>query len=241
MTESERIEFGDFQTPPALAGRVMDLLSSRGVAPRTVLEPTCGLGSFVEASLASFRESSVVAYDINPDYVHKTAALDRLPSTQGRLTCRVGNFFTHDWTATISSLPEPVLVVGNPPWVTASGLGALGSANVPQKSNFQHRRGLDALTGKSNFDVAEAADRHRRRAHLTSTLHPSAHLAEPISSGRDLSSVLQAVSTIRQSGSNWPALGTPPAVSPSARRPPCCRPRSHKLSLARASPRLAVV
>lgn len=155
MIESERIEFGDFQTPPALAWRVMEFLRSRGVEPRTVLEPTCGLGSFVEASLASFAGSSVVAYDINPDYVHKTSALERLPSTQNRLTCRVGNFFTQDWTTTISSFQEPVLVVGNPPWVTAAGLGSLGSANVPAKSNFQNRRGLDALTGKSNFDIAE--------------------------------------------------------------------------------------
>ena len=155
MTESERIEFGDFQTPPALAGRVMEFLRSRGLEPRTVLEPTCGLGSFVEASLASFAGSYVVAYDINPDYVHKTAALERLPSTQERLTCRVGNFFTQDWTTTISSFQEPVLIVGNPPWVTASDLGSLGSANLPEKSNFQNRRGLDAVTGKSNFDIAE--------------------------------------------------------------------------------------
>lgn len=155
ITESERIEFGDFQTPPALASQVVALLTSRGLAPRAVLEPTCGLGSFVEASLTGFRESAVFAYDINPDYVHKTAALERLPSTQGRLTCGVANFFAQDWTTTISSLPEPILVVGNPPWVTAAGLGALGSTNVPEKSNFQNRRGLDALTGKSNFDVAE--------------------------------------------------------------------------------------
>lgn len=155
MTESERIEFGDFQTPRALAERVVSLLIAKGVEPKAVLEPTCGLGSFVEASLTGFSEAAVVAYDINPDYVSKTAALERLPSTLGRLTCKTANFFTHDWTSTLSALREPVLVVGNPPWVTVSGLGALGSANVPEKSNFQRRRGLDALTGKSNFDVAE--------------------------------------------------------------------------------------
>ncbi len=156
IKESERIEFGDFQTPPSLANRVVELLKSRGVAPRTVLEPTCGLGSFVEASLAGFHESAaVVAFDVNPDYVQKTAALDRLPSTKGRLSCQVANFFVQDWPTTLESLPQPILVVGNPPWVTASGLGALGSTNLPEKSNFQNRRGLDALTGKSNFDVAE--------------------------------------------------------------------------------------
>lgn len=156
INESERIEFGDFQTPPSLANSVVELLTSRGLVPRTVLEPTCGLGSFVEASLTGFRESAaVVAYDVNPDYVQKTAALNRLSSTEGRLTCQVANFFVQNWTATLQSLLEPILIIGNPPWVTASGLGAVGSTNAPEKSNFQNRRGLDALTGKSNFDVAE--------------------------------------------------------------------------------------
>ena len=67
----------------------------------------------------------------------------------------VANFFTRDWSATLASLPEPIVILGNPPWVTASALGALGSDNLPEKSNFQNRKGLDALTGKSNFDVAE--------------------------------------------------------------------------------------
>jgi hypothetical protein len=48
-----------------------------------------------------------------------------------------------------------VLVVGNPPWVTNSELGQLGSTNLPTKSNFQGLRGFEARTGKSNFDIAE--------------------------------------------------------------------------------------
>jgi len=55
----------------------------------------------------------------------------------------------------MKGLPDPVLVIGNPPWVTNSALGALGSSNRPARTNFQQRRGLDALTGKSNFDLAE--------------------------------------------------------------------------------------
>src|SRR5439155_16217614 len=48
-----------------------------------------------------------------------------------------------------------LLVVGNPPWVTNSELSALGKGNLPKKSNFKGLRGLDALTGESNFDIAE--------------------------------------------------------------------------------------
>lgn len=49
----------------------------------------------------------------------------------------------------------PLLVVGNPPWVTNSALGMMASDNVPAKANIKGYRGLDALTGKSNFDIAE--------------------------------------------------------------------------------------
>jgi len=151
MAESRRLEFGDFQTPQGLASLVVDFLRSRGLRPRSVLEPTCGVGAFVGAALNCFPDASVTAYDVNPDYVTATAA----KASASRLTCGVVNFFTGDWTATLHALAEPILILGNPPWVTASGLGVLGSANLPAKSNFQHHRGLAALTGKSNFDVAE--------------------------------------------------------------------------------------
>ncbi len=49
----------------------------------------------------------------------------------------------------------PLLVVGNPPWVTSAELGALGSDNHPRKSNIKGLRGLDARTGAVEL-------RHRR-------------------------------------------------------------------------------
>ena len=64
---------------------------------------------------------------------------------------RCENFFEKDWTGTLSGLGEPILVIGNPPWVTNSAMGLLGGSNLPSKSNFQRLRGLDAITGKSNF------------------------------------------------------------------------------------------
>jgi hypothetical protein len=39
--------------------------------------------------------------------------------------------------------------------VTNAELSALGSTNLPTKANFQNRNGLDAITGKSNFDISE--------------------------------------------------------------------------------------
>jgi hypothetical protein len=47
------------------------------------------------------------------------------------------------------------LVIGNPPWVTNSELSTLASHNLPQKSNFKKHSGLEAITGKGNFDIGE--------------------------------------------------------------------------------------
>jgi hypothetical protein len=65
------------------------------------------------------------------------------------------NFFLTDWERVVTGLPQPILVLGNPPWVTNAHLGLLGSENVPGKSNFQKHNGLDAITGKANFDISE--------------------------------------------------------------------------------------
>ncbi|MCZ8250782.1 MAG: SAM-dependent methyltransferase, partial [Microcystis sp. LE19-195.1E] len=41
------------------------------------------------------------------------------------------------------------------PWITNSKQGLINGKNLPQKSNFQGYQGLDAITGKSNFDISE--------------------------------------------------------------------------------------
>ena len=53
------------------------------------------------------------------------------------------------------SKEDNLLIIGNPPWVTNSELGSMESENVPIKDNFKRLNGMDALTGKSNFDIAE--------------------------------------------------------------------------------------
>src|SRR5262249_47090356 len=65
------------------------------------------------------------------------------------------DFFTTDWAHIFSQLSEPILVIGNPPWVTNAALATINGENLPLKSNFQGFSGLDAITGKSNFDISE--------------------------------------------------------------------------------------
>jgi hypothetical protein len=152
----KRIEFGDFQTPPLLAREVCGVLARDGCAPHSVVEPTCGRGSLLIAAVESFPTlRRAVGIEINSEHAEfAQATLNRAPH---QAECRVttDDFFQVDWKARLAELPDPLLVLGNPPWVTNAAVGALGGANLPAKSNFQGRSGLDALTGKSNFDISE--------------------------------------------------------------------------------------
>ena len=149
-------EFGDFQTPDALAARACQILAHRGTRPASLLEPTCGVGNFLFAAIKQFPKLTTgLGIDINNDYVCRVR--ERLVSSSyaDKITVLRQSFFDVDWKNILCDLPEPILVVGNPPWVTNSTLGAIGSSNLPQKSNFQNYNGLEALTGKSNFDISE--------------------------------------------------------------------------------------
>lgn len=50
---------------------------------------------------------------------------------------------------------QNLLILGNPPWITCSGLSVLNSDNLPYKSNIKNHKGIEAITGKGNFDIAE--------------------------------------------------------------------------------------
>ena len=66
------------------------------------------------------------------------------------------SFFEVDWPNTLRDLPEPILVVGNPPWVTNSALGALGSCKPSRRNRtFRITPAWKPSTGKSNFDISE--------------------------------------------------------------------------------------
>jgi hypothetical protein len=152
-----KIEFGDFQTPIGLARTVARHVAVSGFVPASIIEPSCGAGGLLFAATDEFPMfSAALGLEIQPR--HMAAAEERRSgrSDADRITIGRGDFFAQDWPITLAALPDPLLVIGNPPWVTNSELAALGSGNVPIKSNFQGRSGLDALTGKSNFDISEA-------------------------------------------------------------------------------------
>ncbi|MDT3396410.1 SAM-dependent methyltransferase [Streptomyces sp. B1866] len=140
-------EFGDFQTPLPLARQVLEVLGG-GREWGRVLEPTCGTGNFLLAATEAFPRAEVVGIEVQPDY-----------AARSRTVCEVlqRNIFDLDLARDLAWKRDdaPILVVGNPPWVTNAQLAVLGSANRPVRANIRNLRGIDAMTGASNFDIAE--------------------------------------------------------------------------------------
>jgi len=154
-----KIEYGDFQTPASLAYQVCNLIAQTGCAPQSILEPTCGVGHFLDAALQSFPSVRYLAgVEINPEYVSTAKlTLEHLAVARPDVTIdiSVSNFFDKEWESYLANLPDPILIIGNPPWVTNAEVGTLNGGNLPQKHNSQNLPGLDALTGASNFDISE--------------------------------------------------------------------------------------
>lgn len=152
----ERWQYGDFQTPLGLARKVVEVLKrNHSLSPDFVIEPTCGKGAFVLASYEGFRNAAIFGFEINTEYVSGANASLKGISATNRVIVREADFFTTDWEKILSGLHGYILIIGNPPWVTSSELSILNSKNLPEKSNFQNRRGIEAITGSGNFDISE--------------------------------------------------------------------------------------
>jgi hypothetical protein len=155
MKLSAKVEFGDFQTPRALAKEVCELLRRQGVVPEFVLEPTCGGGVFLVAAAETFPRAALRGWDINRDYVEQAAGELRQAGASSRASVECQDFFAHDWESELQRMPGKLLILGNLPWVTNSAIAAMNGSNLPVKENFLGLRGLAARTGKSNFDISE--------------------------------------------------------------------------------------
>ena len=69
---------GDYQTPEAFAQAICHYLyHDRGLRPVAVLEPTCGLGHLLQASMI-FDAQQYIGIELNPEYCSQSPAL---PST----------------------------------------------------------------------------------------------------------------------------------------------------------------
>ena len=163
VSEQEaRDEFGDWQTNYQLACNVCQLMKEKGIRPQVVIEPTCGKGAFVLAALQTFESLELVyGIDIYKPYLNvlKLNLLEKSFDSH-RHNAKIRLFHSSIFDFDFKPIKEQcgqknILVIGNPPWVTNSKLGSINSNNLPFKSNFKNQRGIDAITGKGNFDIAE--------------------------------------------------------------------------------------
>jgi methylase of polypeptide subunit release factors len=155
-----RRDLGDFQTPPELAAEVLACLEPIGRRWPRVLEPTCGQGHFIAGLLAQEPPpKEIQAIEIQDSHCAAARAASTSNSNSRRTTVRIhqADLFSIDLSNDLSwKTNGPLLVVGNPPWVTSAQLGRLASSFRPPRRRIDGLDGLAALTGASNFDVAEA-------------------------------------------------------------------------------------
>lgn len=146
-------EFGDFQTPQELSSIMVNIISENNICPNVIIEPTCGVGNVLLAAYDFFHPQKAIGIEINNSYCKNL-----LEKSNGDKNILVVN---GDIFISINALKEEIndrdicLFIGNPPWVTNSELSSIESANIPQKSNIKNLRGIEAITGKSNFDITE--------------------------------------------------------------------------------------
>ena len=163
LEEPNRAEYGDFQTNENLASKVTLHLVSKKILPKIVIEPTCGKGNFIIASLKNFKSiTTIFGVEIYKPYVWETKFniinfyLENPKKNKPEILISHCNVFDFDFKKIAKQFSlEEILIIGNPPWVTNSMLGSLNSMNLPRKNNFKNHSGLDAMTGKGNFDIAE--------------------------------------------------------------------------------------
>ncbi|MDE6442015.1 MAG: methyltransferase, partial [Clostridia bacterium] len=141
--------FGDYQTPYEFAQKVCDLIKIKYQKPLTVLEPTCGIGSFLKASL-QLNAKTYYGIEINSLYCNhcKSQIIDE------RIKIINADIFNYDLESLLFDTNE-ILIIGNPPWVTNSDLSKQNANNMPHKANIKSLNGFDAITGASNFDICE--------------------------------------------------------------------------------------
>ena len=138
-------QYGDYQTPFELARRALARMPG---VPDVVVEPACGKGAFLRAAADRFPSARLIGYERSESYV--ALAHQVVPDAD----IRVADAFEVDWEAEASGWRGTVWVVGNPPWVTSAALGRTGGFNKP-KAEAGFASGLAALTGDSNYDLAE--------------------------------------------------------------------------------------
>lgn len=158
---SARTDYGDWQTSYEFARDICLYLKSKGINPDVIVEPTCGIGNFIAAAIDVFSTvRRVYGIEIFSNYLRQA---DQKLWTYKK-NKRIDDYklyntsiFTFNFEEIIKdNTQKNILILGNPPWVTNSSQGKTTGINLPTKENIDNIRGIEAITGKGNFDIAES-------------------------------------------------------------------------------------
>lgn len=148
---ARRRELAFFPTPPALVAQILERVLE-DVDWAVGIEPCCGDGRFLQGLAERLPALPLVGIESEP--ARAAEARSRLGD---RVTIHEGSIFELGLEEVVADAPPgPRLCVGNPPWITNAALGALDSGNRPQRENRLAWRGIEARTGRANFDLTEA-------------------------------------------------------------------------------------
>ena len=152
----EGYALGDWQTPPTLAREIVGALRRNGFSWSRVLEPTCGIGNFVEAVITDSTLEEAIGIDVQSRHI-ETARRRFADIENVTLKLLEADLFELDLNHDVSwDSSGPLLVLGNPPWVTNAAIGARGNSRRAPVSDAHGLSGLDAITGAANFDLTES-------------------------------------------------------------------------------------
>ncbi|NHI94144.1 MAG: hypothetical protein EAX96_16760 [Candidatus Lokiarchaeota archaeon] len=158
-------DYGEFQTPIHLTNEICCYFKNKNYNPQIIFEPTCGEGNFIISAIEYFPSLNYVyCVDLQGknEWIFKLKLIKLAFERDLNLEIEFyrDNIFSHKlrkgFEEDIAKSNNKLLILGNPPWITNSELSILNSKNLPKKKNIKNVRGIDAITGKGNFDISEA-------------------------------------------------------------------------------------
>ena len=140
LQEPDRAEYGDYQTNTELSDKAVSLLVSKNIFPEIIIEPTCGKGNFIIASLKNFSTiKKIFGIEIYKPYVWETKfniihlyLTNDCPQNKLNIKPEIEiihcSVFDYDFKEIARQFASnKILIIGNPPWVMNSNYPKLHS------------------------------------------------------------------------------------------------------------------
>jgi len=157
-------DFGEYQTPIRLTDQICKYLKGLNFHPEVIFEPTCGVGTFILSAIDNFPTlKHVYCLDLQRknEVFFKLHVLQLSFKKNFKINIDFyrDSIFNHKLSKEFEediNKDKKILILGNPPWVTNTELSSMNSGNLPLKSNIKTLKGIEAITGRANFDITEA-------------------------------------------------------------------------------------